>query len=110
MATPRGQTPIPFSTERASVEIEDVHVGGILWIRRRRAISSNDSEPPPEPNSYNHPAVVVRLKKLEVGEPLVTIAPVSIQTSPLGAAMSNKIVFTLDDVLWISRSRREPSQ
>jgi hypothetical protein len=75
--------PIPPAEPRIPVDVVDVHVGGIVWIRRR-----NDIYPkfvnglPLDPNSYNHPAVVIRKKKQENDETLVTIAPVRTQIGP----------------------------
>jgi len=69
----------PLSNGRHPVEIQDVYVGGILWIRQRDSISSKCPDLQLDPNFYNHPAVVIKLKKVDVKEHLVTIAPVSIR-------------------------------
>jgi len=79
MAVSCCQAPVPLQNERHPVRIEDVYVGGILWIRRQSSISSQFPDLALDPGSYNHPAIVIRLKKQDVSEPLVTIAPVSTQ-------------------------------
>ena len=79
MAASSLQIPLPPHNDRAAVEIEDVQVGGVLWIRRQKFISSRYSNLQLDPNSYNHPAIVIKVKKLDGKEPLVTIAPVSMK-------------------------------
>jgi hypothetical protein len=69
--------PISTAEPRIPVDAVDVHVGGIVWIRRK-----NDIDPkftnglPLDPNAYNHPAVVIRKKKQENDEILIIVAPV----------------------------------
>jgi len=90
MAAVSWQTLVPLHNDRAPVAIGDVQCGGILWIRPRKYITSRCTDLQLDPNSYNHPAIVIRVKKPGFEEPLVTIPPISIQTTSCYSCDSQK--------------------
>jgi hypothetical protein len=103
---------VPTSEARMPVETADVHVGGILWIRRKNSIDTELTHCLNlDTNAFNHPAVVIRSKKQEMEGTLVTIAPVSktITTHmPLQRWPDLTKPYFTDDIFRISRADCEP--